>query len=83
VVGTTIEIRLHAEPCREPADDRIALQVGRLVDVQLKEAPETRKPLRRSAQPLRVDSGGGHRVGERNAGIVAASQHVIDVQSPE
>ena len=34
-------------------------------------------------EAVRVDAGGGHRLGERRAGVVAAGEHVVDVEAPD
>ena len=47
------------------------LEVLRLVDVQLDEAAQPRQPRRRVGERVRVGAGGAHRVGERDAVVVA------------
>ena len=55
-------------------------EVARLVDVELEEAAQPREPARRLAEALRVGAGRAHRVGERDAVVVRAGEHVGDVE---
>ena len=74
VVGAAVQVGLHAHPRREGAHDREALEVGRLVDVQLEEAAQAPEPLRRRVDAGRIDAGGRHRVGQAHAVVVARSR---------
>ncbi len=73
--------RIREASERDAAGGRAeALEVLRLVDVQLEEAAQPRQPGRRPGERRRVGAGGRHRVGERDAVVVGAGQRVGDVE---
>jgi hypothetical protein len=72
VVGAAVEVGLHAHPRGEAADHREALEVRRLVDVELEEALQAPEPLGSGGHAGGIDAGGGHRVGQAHAVVVLA-----------
>ena len=64
------------------AHDREALEVGCLVDVQLEEAAQAPEPRRRPRDAGGIDAGGGHRVGQAHAVVVARARGRRDRATP-
>ena len=63
-----------------PAGAPARAEVARLVDVQLEEPAQPLEPRRRRGEPAGIRAGGSHRVGERDAVVVRAGEHVGDVE---
>ena len=84
VVGAAGEGEREPRPRGERADragrGAEPLEVLGLVDVQLEEPAQPRQPARRPGEPVRVRARGGHRVGERDAVVVAPREHVRHVE---